>query len=326
VTSIVKRESPTRPPASTDAVDVKDSQDSAYLHRLGANLRTLRARHNITRKVLAERSRVSERFLAQLEGGTGNASVLILRRIAAALQVDLQALLVEQNVGPHSASSYSTTSHAEDLASTVDLLRRLDEEGMAKARGLLHDHFGAAHQVDESVRRQRIALVGLRGAGKSTLGAQLAQAMNVPFIELDRLIEQAAGTPLGMIFDLYGQSGFRRFERRCLDEVLKKHVRFVLATGGSIVSEAATFDRLLRECYTVWLRATPEEHMQRVIAQGDMRPMAHNPEAMSQLKQILSEREPRYRQADLLLDTSHRTVPSIAEELLQVFADHPVTP
>ena len=273
--------------------------DSAYLCALGDNIRALRAQRGITRKVLAERSGVSERFLAQLEGGTGNASVLVLRRIAAALDFELEALLAEPSPGTHS----------EDLLETVGLLRRLDEDSIAKARDLLQGHFGSSfHPPDENARRQRIALIGLRGAGKSTLGARLANEMNVPFIELDRLVEKAAGTPLSMIFDLYGQSGFRRFESRCLDEVFAKHPQFVLATGGSIVSEAATFERLLRECYTVWLRATPEEHMQRVIAQGDMRPMAHNPEAMSELKQILAEREPLYRKADFVLDTSGKSL------------------
>lgn len=304
-----------QPPAR--AAQHPDQRDSAYLHSLGNNIRALRGQRAITRKVLAQRSGVSERFLAQLEGGTGNASVLILRRIAAALNVELEALLVEQN--GHSRSG--------ELLETVDFLRRLDHTSIAKARDLLQDHFGpAAPPPDDNVRCRRIALIGLRGAGKSTLGARLAKDMDAPFIELDRLVEKAAGTPLSMIFDLYGQSGFRRFERRCLDEVLEKHPRFVLATGGSIVSEAATFARLLRECYTVWLRATPEEHMQRVIAQGDMRPMAHNPGAMSELKQILAEREPLYREADLTLETSGHsldaTASALASSLLGVSASH----
>ncbi|HUS18983.1 MAG TPA: helix-turn-helix transcriptional regulator [Terriglobales bacterium] len=295
----------TEPPIRSDRTPPE--HDSAYLQRLGENIRALRARREITRKTLAQRSGVSERFLAQLEGGTGNASVLILRRIAAALQVDLQSLLAEQNG--------NCGSESKDLAHTFDFLRRLDEEDIAKARGLLHQHFGDSHFIDESCRRQRIALIGLRGAGKSTLGAHFAKEMNVPFIELDRLVEEAAGTPLSMIFDLYGQTGFRRFERRCLDEVLEKHPRFVLATGGSIVSEAETFEKLLRECFTVWMRATPEEHMQRVIAQGDMRPMAHNPGAMSELKQILQEREPLYLKANLTLDTSGRETADLSREM-----------
>lgn len=307
----MKRTPPTRKPS---AVATAEPPSDAYLQHLGDNVRALRARRGITRKVLAQRSGVSERFLAQLEGGTGNASVLVLRRIAAALQVDLEALLTERN----------GNARSEDLLQTVDLLRRLDDESIARARGLLHDHFGAAHPPDAAARRQRIALIGLRGAGKSTLGACIAKEWKVPFLELDRLIEQASGTPLGMIFDLYGQSAFRRFERRCLDEVLEKHPRFVLATGGSIVSEAATYDRLLRECYTVWLQATPEEHMQRVMAQGDLRPMAHNPEAMSELKRILQEREPLYRKADLIVDTSHRALDKVTAGLMDALSGQAV--
>lgn len=278
------------------------NDDAAYLQALGDNLRALRARRQVTRKALAHLSGVSERFLAQLEGGTGNASVLVLRRIANALHVELETLL------------HASPGASEHLRESVDILRRLDDVSVARARDLLQDHFGPA-SADDSSRRQRIALIGLRGAGKSTLGARLAKELDCPFIELDRLVEKAAGTPLNMIFDLYGQSGFRRFERRCLEEVLAKHSRFVMATGGSIVSEPLTYALLRRECFTVWLRATPEEHMQRVIAQGDMRPMAHNPEAMSQLKQILAEREPLYRQADVTVDTSRRDTASISAEL-----------
>lgn len=283
--------------------------DTDYLARLGENVRALRARHSLTRKMLAQQSGVSERFLAQLEGGTGNASVLVLRRIAQALDVQLEFLLSQPS------------GHLPDLIHTVEFLRQLDETEVARARDLLFQHFGA---MDTAARRQRIALIGLRGAGKSTLGARIAKELNVPFIELDRMIEQVSGTPLNMIFDLYGQTGFRRFERRCLDEVLEKHPRFVIATGGSIVSEPATFDRLLRECYTIWLRATPEEHMQRVIAQGDMRPMAHNPEAMSELRKILHEREPQYRKADLTLDSSGRDASALANDVLGALSPHRV--
>lgn len=305
----MKRNTPTRAQAATPEV-----AGNSYLRALGDNLRALRARRGITRKQLAQQSGVSERFLAQLEGGTGNASVLVLRRIAAALHVELEDLLAERN----------GHTHSDDLLESVGILRRLDEAAVAKARGLLEENFGAK-PADEAARRQRIALIGLRGAGKSTLGARLAKELGVPFIELDRLVEKAAGSPLNMIFDLYGPSGFRRFERRCLDEVLEKHDRFVMATGGSIVSEPATYDRLLRACYTVWLRATPEEHMERVIAQGDMRPMAHNPEAMSQLKQILAEREPLYRQADVTVDTSRRSLENLTADVLESFRPVAVT-
>jgi len=159
-------------------------------------------------------------------------------------------------------------------------------------------------------------LVGLRGAGKSTLGAMLADRLEAPFLELDRLIEQESGVSLSVLFDLYGQSGFRRLERRVLDQVIERYPRFVLATGGSLVSEPATFERLLTMCFTVWLRATPEEHMQRVIAQGDMRPMADNRESMSDLRRILDVREPLYRKADATIDTSNNGIQNSVDAIV----------
>jgi XRE family transcriptional regulator, aerobic/anaerobic benzoate catabolism transcriptional regulator len=243
----------------------------------------------MTRKLLARDSGVSERYLAQLETGQGNISILLLRQIANALDTPLEALVL---AGPEPPV---------DLVHTTEFLRRLPAAELTQARRLLVQHFGG---VDLEARRGRVALVGLRGAGKSTIGALLAERLEVPFLELDRLIEQESGVALSAIFDLYGQAGFRRLERRCLDQVIERHPRFVLATGGSLVSEPATFERLLTMCFTIWLRATPEEHMQRVIAQGDMRPMADNRESMSDLKRILEVREPLYRKADLTMETS----------------------
>lgn len=243
----------------------------------------------MTRKILARDSGVSERYLAQLETGQGNISILLLRQIARALDIPPETLVMD---GPEPLV---------DLVHATEFLRRLSADELAEARRLLVQHFGG---IDLEARAGRIALIGLRGAGKSTLGAMLAEELDVPFIELDRLIEQESGVSLSMIFDLYGQGGFRRLERRCLDEVIERNPRFVLATGGSLVSEPATFERLLTMCFTIWLRATPEEHMQRVIAQGDMRPMADNRESMSDLKRILEVREPLYRKADVTLDTS----------------------
>jgi XRE family transcriptional regulator, aerobic/anaerobic benzoate catabolism transcriptional regulator len=216
----------------------------------------------------------------------------LLRDVARALNLPLEALVLE---GPDPPA---------DFVHAAEFLRRLRPEELTQARQLLNERFSG---VDLRARTSRIALIGLRGAGKSTLGAMLAERLDVPFIELDRLIEQASGVTLGAIFDLYGQSGFRRLERRCLDQVLERYPRFVLATGGSLVSEPATFERLLTMCFAVWVRATPEQHMRRVLAQGDMRPMADNDEAMSDLRRILLVREPLYRMADLTLDTSRQT-------------------
>ncbi len=281
--------------------DQDSAADSEYLRLLGERVRETRARRGMTRRLLARDSGVSERYLAQLETGQGNISILLLRQIASALDIPLAALVSE---GPEPPV---------DLVHTTEFLRRLPAAELAEARRLLVQHFGG---VDLAARRGRIALVGLRGAGKSTLGAILANHLEVPFLELDRLIEQESGVTLSAIFDLYGQSGFRRLERRCLDQVIERYPRFVLATGGSLVSEPASFERLLTTCFTVWLRATPEEHMERVIAQGDIRPMADNRESMSDLKRILQVREPLYRKADVTIDTSTASVEESVELLV----------
>jgi XRE family aerobic/anaerobic benzoate catabolism transcriptional regulator len=267
--------------------------EAAYLKRVGDRVREARARRGMTRRILARDSGVSERYLAQLETGQGNISILLLRDIARALDLPLEVLVLE---GP---------KPSVDLVHATALLKGLRAEQLVQARQLLVERFGGA---DHEARKYRVALIGLRGAGKSALGAKLAGRLGFPFIELDRLIEQSSGVTLGAIFDLYGQSGFRRLERRCLEQVLEQNPRFVLATGGSLVSEAETFERLLTMCFTVWLRATPEEHMQRVLAQGDMRPMADSRESMSDLRRILSVREPLYRMADATVDTAGHTL------------------
>ena len=279
--------------------------ESEYLRLLGESVRAARARRGMTRKMLAADSGVSERFLAQLESGTGNASVLVLRQIARALDLPLKALLPEAQAA------------SPDLERSIELLQRLDPVTITKAREVLLSQFGGQ---DLRGRRDRIALIGLRGAGKSSVGKLLADKLRLPFFELDKLIEKASGISLNMIFDMYGQSGFRRFERRCLDDLLSKEGRFVLATGGGLVSEPTTCDRLLSACYTVWLQATPQEHMSRVIAQGDMRPMTQSSEAMSDLERILTEREPLYRRADAVVDTSGRTIGEVLDECLQMLA------
>jgi XRE family aerobic/anaerobic benzoate catabolism transcriptional regulator len=289
--------------ARGQATPERPRDDSAeYLKGLGERVRAARARRGMTRKMLATQSGVSERYLAQLESGEGNASISLLRAIAHALDLQIEALI--SDAPPLSV----------DLLHAIEFLRRLPAAEIAQARQLLLARFA---ETDSTARHRRIALIGLRGAGKSTIGALLACDLDVPFLELDRMIEETSGLSLGAIFDLYGQAGFRRFERRCLDEVLERHAAFVLATGGSIVSEPATYDRLLTMCYTVWLRATPEEHMQRVIAQGDTRPMADNDEAMSDLRRILAGREPMYRKADLLVDTSGHRPEECVQDILK---------
>ncbi len=279
------------------------------LKSLADRVRQIRARRGMTRKQLARDSGVSERYLAQIEAGHGNISVLVLRQLAKALNVSVDVLLFEDSEPP------------VELVHTVEFLRRLPVEDLKLAHQLLLDQFGG---VDPAARHRRIALIGLRGAGKSSLGAALAERLEMPFLELDRLIEQESGLTLDLIFDFRGQSGFRQLERQCLEAVIQDHLRFVMATGGSLVSAPGTFERLLSSCLTVWVRASPEEHMKRVMAQGDMRPMANSRDAMSDLKRILAEREALYSKADIQVDTAGRSFEESVEILVQALRDTPV--
>lgn len=273
-----------------------------YLAMLGERVRAARVRRGMTRKILARDSGVSERYLAQLEAGQGNISIALLRQVAEAMSLPLADLVREGAERPI------------ELTLLVQRLERLAPEPLAEAARMLTLTFG----LDRGAHRQdRIALIGLRGAGKSTLGKKLAAALDRPFIEMADEIAEVAGMSLDQIFDLSGQAGYRRYERRALERVLERHERFVAATGGSIVSEAGTYDLLLSSCHTVWIKASPEEHMARVVAQGDMRPMAGNAEAMEDLRQILLEREALYARADASFDTTGKGVDAAFAQLLQ---------
>jgi XRE family aerobic/anaerobic benzoate catabolism transcriptional regulator len=261
----------------------------------------------MSRKILARDSRVSERYLAQLEAGRGNVSILLLRQIALALSLP-PAELIREDAGGEL-----------ELSLITQFLKRLPPQKLPGVRSLLTREFSSAR--DDRIKR--IALIGLRGAGKSTLGARLARAFGVPFIELDREVEREAGTSLSEIFLLYGQAGYRRYERRCLEKVLEQHERAVIATGGSIVSEPGTLELLLSACFTVWLKAEPEEHMARVIAQGDTRPMAGNDQAMEDLRRILEGRDALYGQADVTLDTSRQSAEKSLAALRKAIAGEP---
>ncbi len=269
-------------------IDLADETEQV-LQALAARLRLLRARRAMTRRMLAQHSAVSERYIAQLEAGTGNASLVLLHRIAAALGVSVSALLEE------------TAEPAAELAPVQRILDRLSPAQLTEARRLLAERF---QSVPAAQRRQRIAFVGLRGAGKTTLGRRLALQRAVPYIELDREIECEAGMDLREIFELHGQQGFRRLERSALERVLAGPPGLVIATGGSLVSEAETFELLLTHCLVVWIRATAEEHMRRVVEQGDLRPVRDSRQAMVDLRAILASRESLYARADLVLDTS----------------------
>ncbi len=278
--------------------------DENFLARLGGKVRDARVRRRLTRKALARESAVSERYLAELEAGRGNISVLLLRQVAGTLGLPLAELLRENE------------AQALELTLIQEFLQRLPKQRLARVRAQLQRDYGG----NPAGRSERIALIGLRGAGKSTLGEALAAELNAPFIELDREIERQAGTGLSEIFLLYGQQGYRRYEQRCLEKILESHARCIIATGGSIVSEPATYDLLRSSCFTVWLKAKPEEHMARVMAQGDTRPMAGNSQAMADLKRILQSRAALYGQADAVVDTAGRSLKQSLKDLKRAIA------
>jgi XRE family aerobic/anaerobic benzoate catabolism transcriptional regulator len=275
----------------------------SYLARLGERVRVIRSRRGMSRKALAKHSDVSERYLAQLEGGTGNCSVVLLRRIAQALSVPLAELVDDR-----------PERSVESLMLT-QLIDRLAPDQAAEAGELLRRRFGGA---TAAMRRSRIALIGLRGGGKSTLGRLLAAEREVPFIELDREVERESGMALGELFEMLGQQTFRRMERAALEKALARHPGFVLATGGGLVTEPGTFELLLTSCFTVWVRAAPADHMSRVLQQGDLRPMSGHTRAMDDLVAILESREPLYAKADATLETTGHTPPQALRKLVQL--------
>lgn len=281
-----------------------NSQDAVFLGKLGERVRESRMRRGLSRKALAHDSGVSERYLAEIEAGRGNISILLLRQVGKTMGLPLAELLRENDDQP------------VELALIQEFLLRLPKQRLARVRAQLMREYGG-HPEERS---GRIALLGLRGAGKSTLGEALATELKLPFIELDREIERDAGTSLSEIFLMYGQPGYRRYEYRCLERILESRSRCVIATGGSIVSEPGTYDLLLSSCFTVWLKAEPAEHMARVVAQGDMRPMAGNTQAMDDLKRILHSRAVLYGQADAVVDTAGRSAKQSLKDLRRLIS------
>ena len=261
--------------------------DADFLAAMGRHVREARERRGMARKALSRNADVSERYLAQLEAGEGNVSVLLLRNVARALGVPMTDLLDQRE-------------NSVEQRLIRRFFERLPEHRLEDVVFRLMRDFGH----EEGARKKRIALVGLRGAGKTTLGSALAKEIKFPFVELDREIEREAGISLSEVFLLYGQTGYRRIERRCLERIIGTRGEMVLTVGGGIVSEPETYNMLLLNCFTVWVKASPDEHMARVVAQGDFRPMQGNAEAMEDLNRILDAREPLYRKTDVTLDTT----------------------
>lgn len=268
-----------------------DAQVSELIERVGTRVRDARKMASMSRRELSERSGVSPRYLAQLEGGQGNISIGLLQQVALALGLPIEALVGADDTAAHVATLFANA----DAATRAHILQTLEPKREDKA--------------------QRICLIGLRGAGKSTLGPKIAKDLGVPFVELNAEIARKAGIPISEIIALYGEEGYRQLETETLDHIITQHARIVVAVAGGIVSSSDTFQRVLRFFHTVWIKAQPSEHMDRVRAQGDLRPMAGNPQAMQHLEQILRTREVQYAQAAYQLDTSGKSIDASHSEL-----------
>ncbi|MEW9918354.1 helix-turn-helix transcriptional regulator [Marimonas sp. MJW-29] len=272
--------------------------------RLASRVAETRKKRGLSRRVLSEMSGVSPRYLAQLEAGEGNISVLLLQRVAEALETRVEALLAEDIPLEHEVQRIGM------------LFRQAPLEVQYKVRGLL------APQNPAMLRAGRICLIGLRGAGKSTLGKMAGEALGIPFVELNRDIETHADMPLAEVMAFYGDSGFRELEAEAIERIGARHDRVILAVAGGIVAEEDTYARLLERFHTVWIRTSAPEHMQRVRAQGDHRPMQGNPAAMAHLRALLEARTPLYAKAEAEVNTSNKTVRSSLNDLLAVIAKH----
>ena len=279
----------------------------AFVAAIGRLVRLARAKRGMTRRQLAQASGASERYLAQIEGGEGNPSVIMLASIAQALDVPIIELLPRSN------------GRTAAMAQILDILARTPRAELPALAELIESRAARGAAID---RGRRIALVGLRGAGKSTLGRRLADALGCPFIELDRLVEQDYGARIPDLIEMAGLATFRRYERACLERVIDEHEAAVIATAGGIVSDPETYALLLRRTHTVWIKARPDEHMRRVMAQGDFRPMAQNREAMADLVAILDARRADYARAQAELDTSGDTVEQSCAKLARIVASY----
>jgi XRE family aerobic/anaerobic benzoate catabolism transcriptional regulator len=273
--------------------------ETAFLEQLGQRVRNMRALRGMSRKVLAKVSGISERYIAQLESGKGNVSIVLLRRVSNAMGAHLEDLIPAAEPAP-------------DWQVIRDLMRKASPSQIAQAKDVLAGHGTSAHRASFS----GIALIGLRGAGKSTLGKMLAKRIGWNFVELNKEIEHENGLSVAEIINLYGQEGFRRLEQAAVQQLLARKELMVLATGGGIVSEPLTFDLILSSFYTIWLKAEPEEHMARVRKQGDLRPMADDRSAMAELRNILKSREPLYARAAAVVDTAGLSVDAAAAKLI----------
>ncbi|MDE2363691.1 MAG: helix-turn-helix transcriptional regulator [Hyphomicrobiales bacterium] len=292
----------------------RDDDIDAYLVELGQRVRSMRAVRGMSRKVLAQESGVSERYIAQLESGLGNVSIMLLRRVADATGAPLEDLVAEPARQP------------PDWQLIRELLRKAPAETISDVKALLSgqpaEHArGAAPRIEVD----RVALIGLRGAGKSTLGRLAAEKLGWRFVELNKEIEKEAGFSVTEVFSIYGHDGYRRYEQAALERIIAEPGAVIVATGGGIVSDPVTFERLLGSFFTVWIKASPGEHMGRVRKQGDLRPMGADKAAMSELITILRSREPLYARARVAIDTSGATIDQSLLTLLRTIQSYCVS-
>lgn len=281
----------------------QSADTASFLAAIGAELRKHRAKRGLTRRQLAQSSATSERYLAQIESGTGNPSVSVLRAIARALELPTAALLPEAGV------------HTAALGAVIDLIAQVPETDLSSLAKDIELRLARQSNTD---RGRRVALVGLRGAGKSTLGRMLAQHYGWPFIELDRKVEEDYGASIPDLIEMAGMATFRRHERSALERVIAEQSAAVITTAGGIVSNSETYALLLRRTHTIWIKARPDEHMSRVMAQGDFRPMAQNRAAMADLVAILEARRADYARAEAEVDTSAESIEQSFAELLRM--------
>lgn len=286
----------TAPDSATDA----NASVSALIRMAGLRVLQTRKSQGMSRRELSERSGVSSRYLAKLETGDGNISIGLLKKVALALATPIEVFLAEGDL------------QANEVRQITELFRRADAATRARVLQILDPERVRAEKAG------RLCLVGLRGAGKSTLGNRMGAEFGVPFIELNTEIERSAGIPLGEIIALYGQEGYRQLEANALTDIIGSYDRAVVAVAGGIVAEEDTFQQVLSRFHTIWVKTSAREHMERVRAQGDVRPMQGNPQAMTQLRQIMRSREACYARADHWLDTSGKSLGSSHYELTEL--------
>jgi XRE family aerobic/anaerobic benzoate catabolism transcriptional regulator len=284
--------------------DAADAAVRALIARVGDRVRKARELKGLPRRVVSEISGVSPRYLAQLEAGEGNISIGLLQRVAIALDHRIEWFVSEED------------PWTSEVLRAADLFRTATADTRKKVLEIL------SPWPPESLRAHRICLIGLRGAGKSTLGAMAGQVLHVPFVELNREIEDHAGMPVNEIIALYGQEGYRMLEAQAISRIIATHDTLILAVAGGIVAEPDTYKTLLAHFHTIWIKADPEDHMARVLAQGDTRPMSGNPEAMEQLKSILKSRKVLYARAVAELETSQKPLQTSINDLVALIREH----